>query len=393
MTACPALAYSRDAETGAVLLDQGKCIGCRYCSWACPYDAPRFDPDERLMTKCTFCVERLRNGSLPACADLCPTGALGFDHLAEEEIVNEAEGFPRSSLKPAIKIVAWSGGSPADVSGATDYPVSLASQPVAARVSLQSEWSLLAFTFIVASLFGALAAQVAGGVGVNAVAFVGTAVLGIALSGLHLGRKTRAWRIVLNVAQSWLSRETVSVGLFVACGTVYLVVTPAQQIIGWTAVASGLVALFSIDMVYQFGVRIGPRVPHSANLVFTGPLLAGVLLLDPAIGVLFGVSKLVLYVLRKVIRGRVGLPWRLWVTSLRIGVGFVAPGLLWAANAEGFAALVIACVLVGEFADRAEFYEELELDSPQRQMRLDLVRRLAVSPAGDTRSSIPHERS
>jgi Fe-S-cluster-containing dehydrogenase component len=41
MFACPALAYSRDEKSGAVLLDEGKCIGCRYCAWACPYDAPR----------------------------------------------------------------------------------------------------------------------------------------------------------------------------------------------------------------------------------------------------------------------------------------------------------------------------------------------------------------
>ena len=41
--ACPTLAYRRDAETGAVLLDQDRCIGCRYCTWACPYGAPRVD--------------------------------------------------------------------------------------------------------------------------------------------------------------------------------------------------------------------------------------------------------------------------------------------------------------------------------------------------------------
>ena len=36
MHACPALAYRRDEETGAVLLDSSKCIGCKYCAWACP---------------------------------------------------------------------------------------------------------------------------------------------------------------------------------------------------------------------------------------------------------------------------------------------------------------------------------------------------------------------
>ncbi|MCK5489102.1 MAG: 4Fe-4S binding protein, partial [Gemmatimonadetes bacterium] len=45
MHSCPALAYEREASSGAILLDPDRCIGCRYCSWTCPYGAPRFEED------------------------------------------------------------------------------------------------------------------------------------------------------------------------------------------------------------------------------------------------------------------------------------------------------------------------------------------------------------
>ncbi len=54
MHSCPALAYERDAATGAVLIRTELCIGCRYCSWACPYGAPQFEPEAGVMGKCTL---------------------------------------------------------------------------------------------------------------------------------------------------------------------------------------------------------------------------------------------------------------------------------------------------------------------------------------------------
>lgn len=75
MSACPAKAISRDPQFGAVLVDRNKCLGCRYCSWACEFGAPQFDRDG-LMRKCDMCIDRLREGLQPACVETCCGGAI-----------------------------------------------------------------------------------------------------------------------------------------------------------------------------------------------------------------------------------------------------------------------------------------------------------------------------
>jgi anaerobic dimethyl sulfoxide reductase subunit B len=84
MTVCPAKAISRDPEFGVVLVDQDKCIGCRYCSWACRFGAPQFDRDG-LMQKCDMCIDRLREGKQPACVESCCGGAITVGPVGEIE--------------------------------------------------------------------------------------------------------------------------------------------------------------------------------------------------------------------------------------------------------------------------------------------------------------------
>lgn len=66
-----------------MLIDQDKCIGCRYCQWACPYGAPQFREDLSVMTKCTFCEDLLAQGQNPACVDACVMRCLDFGDLEE----------------------------------------------------------------------------------------------------------------------------------------------------------------------------------------------------------------------------------------------------------------------------------------------------------------------
>lgn len=77
VAACPVGALHR-TEDGVVVVDTGKCIGCRYCQYACPFGIPKFEWDNPLgvMRKCTGCLERLAEGKPPACVAACPSGAL-----------------------------------------------------------------------------------------------------------------------------------------------------------------------------------------------------------------------------------------------------------------------------------------------------------------------------
>jgi anaerobic dimethyl sulfoxide reductase subunit B (iron-sulfur subunit) len=79
---CPTNAITK-RDDGVVLLETSKCIGCRYCEWACPYGAPCFDEEAGVMTKCTFCEDRLAKGQNPACVDACPMRCLDFGELEE----------------------------------------------------------------------------------------------------------------------------------------------------------------------------------------------------------------------------------------------------------------------------------------------------------------------
>lgn len=84
VSVCPTGASYKRAEDGIVLINPDTCIGCKLCSWACPYGAREYSPSEGIMKKCTLCVDRIYNDSIPeaqrqpACVQACPTRARGF---------------------------------------------------------------------------------------------------------------------------------------------------------------------------------------------------------------------------------------------------------------------------------------------------------------------------
>ena len=91
VTVCPTGASYKRAEDGIVLVDEDKCIGCKLCSWACPYGAREYSAVEGVMKKCTLCVDRIYNENLPeaerqpACVQACPTRARHFGDLGDPE--------------------------------------------------------------------------------------------------------------------------------------------------------------------------------------------------------------------------------------------------------------------------------------------------------------------
>lgn len=102
---CPVGATYKDAETGVVRQDYDKCIGCRMCMSACPYngvrsfnwDEPKYTIDfpigstdvpshqKHVVEKCTMCWQRLAADKKPACVELCPARARYWGDLDDPE--------------------------------------------------------------------------------------------------------------------------------------------------------------------------------------------------------------------------------------------------------------------------------------------------------------------
>jgi len=72
--ACPRSALYKDRETGITLIDENKCIGCKFCLWVCPYGAPQFYEGELML--CDLCLHRLEEGRQTACEAACPARAI-----------------------------------------------------------------------------------------------------------------------------------------------------------------------------------------------------------------------------------------------------------------------------------------------------------------------------
>lgn len=74
---CPSGCLKKDPETGFTVYDNTNCIGCHSCAMACPFAAPGFDREGK-MIKCDGCIDRVRQGLEPACVRVCPFHALSL---------------------------------------------------------------------------------------------------------------------------------------------------------------------------------------------------------------------------------------------------------------------------------------------------------------------------
>ena len=79
--ACPLGAIIKTEPDGIVVVEAGKCDGCRKCLDACPFGVPDFD-DKGILQLCDLCLDRRTQGKRPICSDACPTGALTYKEPA-----------------------------------------------------------------------------------------------------------------------------------------------------------------------------------------------------------------------------------------------------------------------------------------------------------------------
>lgn len=142
--ACPVAALQKTAQ-GPVVYDAGRCIGCRYCMIACPFQVPRFEWRRAMpaIQKCNMCAERQRAGATPACVEACPMAALQFgprDRLLAEAARRIASD--RSRYVPAIYGAEEGGGT--SVLYVSDVPFQDLGFPVITREPLPTyTWRVL----------------------------------------------------------------------------------------------------------------------------------------------------------------------------------------------------------------------------------------------------------
>ncbi|HBY58949.1 MAG TPA: hypothetical protein DEH78_03960 [Solibacterales bacterium] len=107
MKACPVKAIWRRSEDGHVLIDREKCVACRECEAFCAHKAPQFNTRTGKMEKCTGCFDRVEKGMQPACAELCPTGALRWGKWSDISKLGSPtmSGFVGLYTKPRLRFI------------------------------------------------------------------------------------------------------------------------------------------------------------------------------------------------------------------------------------------------------------------------------------------------
>lgn len=376
MNNCPALAYAKDSITGAVLHFADKCIGCKYCTWACPYDAPKFNETKRIIEKCTFCNHRIGENLKPACANLCPTGALDFIDKPSDLEYNGIPGFTDIGIKPSIKIISErTKKQKLQVSEKQlQVPPELL-KVKASKITLLHEWPLAIFTLLASLLVSAFTASIVADFKMNAYLFVGAGLVGMLLSMMHLGKKLRAWRAILNLRRSWLSREIFFFGMFWGLSFVHLFVFQ-HVVIAYSAVAAGVIALISIDKVYQLVIQPTPVKLHSAHVVLTFLLFTALFIENLYALIFITMIKIGLYTYRKIYFRKQAKNYRIMLSAWRLDFIISFPLLLWMFDIPHMFWWVAASLLLGEMIDRGEYYDELDVITPQKQIAKDLMNQL-----------------
>lgn len=301
---CPADAYEKDPATGIVRHRDDACIGCSYCTLTCPYEVPAYQPDLGIVRKCDMCADRLADGEAPACVQGCPQGAIT---IAVVDLVDAVAAAAPTPAGPA-RLVPSAPDSALTVPTTryrTDRPVP-ATWVATDRSSIHPSpghaplaW-MLVLTQVAVGMTVA-AAWLGGGdrsrTEADALVAVGlvTGLVALAASTLHLGRPLLAWRAVLGLRRSWLSREIVAFALFAVAGVARVgadllgAPAPVTAALAATAVAGGTAGVACSVELYAVTGRpwwrrrtTGARFLGTA-LVGAGTGSAAVLaLVDPA---------------------------------------------------------------------------------------------------------------
>lgn len=252
LAGCPAKAYEKDPVTGIVRHLDDQCIGCQYCTLTCPYEVPVYSPSKGIVRKCDMCHHRLAVGEAPACVQACPNQAIrirnvDLDQVRENsEVHNFLPGAPDPTLTYPTTSYITSRSLPKNLLPADYFRVHTQ------HGHLPLVWMLVLTQMSVGALLveGVLNGQILHGVSGGSIAASGVprlihlgaafalGALGLAAGTLHLGRPLYAFRAILGLRTSWLSREILGFGLFATTAAIY--------------VATAVIASFPLDASLGF---------------------------------------------------------------------------------------------------------------------------------------------
>lgn len=276
---CPVDAYYKDPATGAVRMRDDACIGCGYCTWNCPYEAPQFNPERNMVTKCDFCHNRLVEGDLPACVAACPSGALEIEAVAIEDwkkdhSTGNAPAVPESSITLSTTRLTVPENLKAELNRTDEYRLkpekphySLVFMTVLTQLSVGGFLSLF-LTELLSNVAG-LSPFLQKFLKVGPVAMLIAAGLALGTSVFHLGRPLFAFRALKMWRRSWISREVLFFTLFAGLAGIYSllrwrdITLPTEGMIG----LGGLVALTGIAGIYSSAkIYMVPARPSWNNI-------------------------------------------------------------------------------------------------------------------------------
>ncbi len=269
-TGCPVLAYEKDSITGIVHHLDDQCIGCEYCVLMCPYGVPQFNERLAIVRKCDMCAQRLAVGEEPACVNACPTEAIRITLVDREEIRTEAKAgtFLVGAAEPSVTCPTTRYVS-SEESLRNLKPANLGSIQTAKPHRPLSFFLVLSQVACGASLVAA-GAQLIGRTQLSQLIARFAALLAItsvAVSTTHLGRPKFAFRAILGVRRSWLSREIACFGgytMLAATAALANLNPYAADILHIATALTGLAAVATSVMVYSATKRPQWRLPRTA---------------------------------------------------------------------------------------------------------------------------------
>lgn len=346
---CPVNAYSKDIS-GVVLYDKDKCMGCRYCTWRCPYDAPRINAALGHIEKCQYCYARVTEGVETACTSACPTGALRMVTMDEFPPAG-VEWFPETGIGPALILKGVPDAKIPVIIPAEEEEV-IPETPVA-EDRVMKEWSLILFSLMVISassllLASALKADVTGG-GLPAILMAGS----ILVSFAHLGIPHRAWRAPLNVISSPLSREILMVtalsGLAAVSWFLPGIINPVLL------ASASVLTLISVDMVYFAADRSYRLKLHTGQAFFSAVFVTSWFITPNTLFLIFSLLAAMSVVMRyRSSEKRPMIRFLYYYRALSLPAAFLLlyPG----SEAATIAAAIVS--FTGVAADRLLFYDD-----------------------------------